>query len=198
MKNQAEIKKVWRFYTLDNYDVEEQWINDMAREGWHLTAVGFCRYIFRRGTPGEYIYKIDMVERNGSDQVRESYFNFLSECGIRIVGDWKDWLFLQKRAADGPFDIKNDSYTKLRNLNKIYSFAIRTLCNLLVLFTLCVVFCLVLIALVSNPSLIEFLDGIVKGMALGALIALSAIWVPMIKRLRRKINILIEELGVSL
>jgi hypothetical protein len=74
-----EIKKVWRFYTIADYEKEENFLNEMARDGWNLTAVGFCRYIFRRGTPGEYIYKLDMVERGDSDQVKESYFNFLTD-----------------------------------------------------------------------------------------------------------------------
>lgn len=69
----------------------------MAKEGWNLTAVGFCHYIFRRGTPGEYIYKLDVVELAALDEVNASYFNFLTECGIRIVGDLNDWLYLQKK-----------------------------------------------------------------------------------------------------
>ena len=46
-----ESKKVWRFYTIADYEKEENFLNEMARDGWNLTAVGFCRYIFRRGTP---------------------------------------------------------------------------------------------------------------------------------------------------
>ncbi|MBQ7297201.1 MAG: DUF2812 domain-containing protein, partial [Alistipes sp.] len=141
MKQMGEIRKVWRFFTIADYEREEQWINEMAREGWNLTAVGFCRYIFRRGTPGEYIYKLDIVERTESDEVRESYFNFLTECNIRIVGEFKDWLFLQRRAADGPFDMKDDTYAKLRTVNKIYSFSVRTLCRLLRIFLMLIFLC---------------------------------------------------------
>ena len=109
-----EIKKLWRFYSIADYEKEEAFLNEMARAGWNLTAVGFCRYIFRRGNEGEYIYKLDMVERTESDEVKESYFNFLTECGIRVVGEFKDWIYLQKRASEGPFDMKNDKYTRLR------------------------------------------------------------------------------------
>ncbi len=73
MKFQGEMKKVWRYYNIAEYEQEEQWINEMAKEGWQLTAIGWCRYIFRRGTPGEYIYKLDVVERTASDEVKESY-----------------------------------------------------------------------------------------------------------------------------
>lgn len=196
MKHTGKMKKVWRFYTIAEYEKEEQWLNEMAKEGWNLTAVGFCRYIFRRGTPGEYIYKLDVVERTASDEVRESYFNFLTECDIRVVGEFKDWLFLQKKAADGPFDMKDDTYAKLRLVNKVYSFAVRTLCRLLVI-NAAVVFIGILGALVAtNPALDDFFRGVTLGCASSAILVLAVVWVPIIRKLRRKVNQLIDEIGV--
>ena len=194
-----EIKKVWRFYTIADYEKEENFLNEMARDGWNLTAVGFCRYIFRRGTPGEYIYKLDMVERGDSDQVKESYFNFLTDCGIRVVGEFKDWIYLQKRAADGPFDMKNDTYAKLRQLNKVYSFSIRTLSGLLRLFAIIIIlFSLLQMIASGNIGLSDFCGGVIQGVGIRAVIALAIIWVPIITKLRRKINRLIDEIGVNL
>ena len=194
-----EIKKVWRFYTIADYEKEENFLNEMARDGWNLTAVGFCRYIFRRGTPGEYIYKLDMVERGDSDQVKESYFNFLTDCGIRVVGEFKDWIYLQKRAADGPFDMKNDTYAKLRQLNKVYSFSIRTLSGLLRLFAIIIIlFSLLQMIASGNIGLSDFCGGVIQGVGISVVIALAIIWVPIITKLRRKINRLIDEIGVNL
>ena len=194
-----EIKKVWRFYTIADYEKEENFLNEMARDGWNLTAVGFCRYIFRRGTPGEYIYKLDMVERGDSDQVKESYFNFLTDCGIRVVGEFKDWIYLQKRAADGPFDMKNDTYAKLRQLNKVYSFSIRTLSGLLRLFAIIIIlFSLLQMIASNNIGLSDFCGGVIQGVGISVVIALAIIWVPIITKLRRKINRLIDEIGVNL
>lgn len=193
---QQETKRVWRFFTVADYEKEEQYINEMAREGWHLTAVGFCRYIFRRGEPGAYIYKLDMVERTSSDEVKESYFNFLTECDIRIVGEFKEWLYLQKSAQTGPFDMKEDTYAKLRHLNKIYSFSIRTVCRLIRLFALMVVVALALLCCSDWVPLNEGLRGFILGVGIGSLLALNLIWVPIITRLRKKINQLIEEIGV--
>lgn len=196
MKFQGEMKKVWRFYNIGEYDKEEQWINEMAKEGWNLTAVGFCRYIFRRGTPGEYIYKLDVVERTASDEVKESYFNFLSECNIRIVGEFKDWLYLQKKSTDGPFDMKDDTYAKLRTVNKVYSFAVRTLCKLLTFFALIVIACSATSSLSSSYAIKNICEGILLGSATSAIIALAIIWVPLLHKLRRKVNKLIDEIGV--
>ena len=194
-----EIKKVWRFYTIADYEKEENFLNEMARDGWNLTAVGFCRYIFRRGTPGEYIYKLDMVERTESDEVKESYFNFLTDCGIRVVGEFKDWIYLQKRAADGPFDTKNDTYAKLRQVNKVYSFSIRTVCNLLRIFAIIIILLSSLQSIASgNVWLYDFCGGIVLGLSISSVIAMALVWVPIITKLRRKVNKLIDEIGVNL
>lgn len=194
-----EIKKVWRFYTIADYEKEEAFLNEMARAGWNLTSVGFCRYIFRRGNEGEYIYKLDMVERTESDEVKESYFNFLTDCGIRIVGDFKDWIYLQKRASDGPFDMKNDTYSKLRQVNKVYSFSLRTLCSLLRIFAIIVLILILLQSLMSNNSRVaEFCDGAILGVGVGSLVALTLIWVPIVGKLRRKVNKLIDDIGVNL
>lgn len=189
-------KRVWRFWTIAEYEQEEQWINEMAREGWALTAVGFCRFIFRRTRPGEFTYKLDMVERTTQDEVKESYFNFLTECGIRIVGEYKDWIYLQKRAADGPFDMKNDTYAKLRKVNKIYSFAIRTICRLLRIFMVLIMLFSMVELFVEDPGIIDFSRGMMAGIGIGSVIALTLIWVPIVKKLRRQVNKLIDEIGV--
>lgn len=196
MKFQGEMKKVWRFYNIAEYEQEEQWINEMAKEGWQLTAIGFCRFIFRRGTPGEYIYKLDVVERTASDEVRESYFNFLTECDIRVVGEFKDWLYLQKKAADGPFDMKDDTYAKLRTVNKVYSFAVRTLCKLLKIFAIIVIICAVGHTLTSNYAIKDLFEGIMIGSSTSAIVVLAILWVRIINTLRRKVNQLIDEIGV--
>lgn len=196
MRQTSEMKKVWRFYTIAEYEQEEQWINEMAKEGWNLTAVGLCRYIFRRGTPGEYIYKLDIVERTASDEVRESYFNFLTECNIRVVGELKDWLFLQKKAAEGPFDMKDDTYAKLRHINKIYSFSVRTFCRLLTTFACIVVGCFVGLLISSNPQLDDFFRGIMLGCASSAIVVLAVVWIRIINKLRRQVNKLIDDIGV--
>ncbi len=196
---EKEIKKLWRFYSVADYEKEEAFLNEMARAGWNLTAVGFCRYIFRRGNEGEYIYKLDMVERTESDEVKESYFNFLTDCGIRVVGEVKDWIYLQKRASDGPFDTKNDTYTKLRQINKVYSFSLRTVCNLLRIFAGVIAVLILLQALMSNNVWVkEVCGGAMLGVGIGSVIALVIIWVPIVNKLRCKMNKLIDDMGVNL
>ena len=47
-------KTVRKLFFLWEYEKEEEWINQMAREGWMLIRTGFRKYVFEKGTPGKY------------------------------------------------------------------------------------------------------------------------------------------------
>ena len=187
-------RTVWRFYTIADYEREERWLNEMAAAGWEFVRTNGFRFRFRKGEPGAYRYKIDLVERNEEDAVREEYFNFLTECGNRVVCDFKDWIYLQRAAADGPFEGTDDAYARLHVMNKAYDFAIRTACRLLRIFTL-----LFALALLGQHSLAngEFFRHFGYGIAIGGLLAMTFIWVPIISKLRRRVNKLIGEVGIK-
>lgn len=189
-----EYRTCWRFYTIADYDREERWLNEMAAAGWNFVRTNGLRFVFRKGTPGEFRYKIDLVERNGDDCVREEYFNFLTDCGSRIVCEYKDWLYLQRAAADGPFEGTDDGYARLRVVNKAYDFAVRMACRLLRVFTFAM-----LLGLVGGSVFPRalFLREFAAGIGVGALVAVSFIWVPVLQKLRRRMNGLIRENGVK-
>lgn len=194
----TEYKKVWNFFFISQVDEEEQWINSMARAGWDFVRVNWCsRYIFKRGIPGQYIYKIDLPENLPHGLGKEEYYNFLTECGIRIVHEKKEWMYLQKRASDGPFNREGDMFAKLKSANKSYSYAIRTLCTLLKI--ICAKLIVVLLAqmVTTNPSVSNFLMGITMGIGIGTTLSVTFIWVPIITSLRKRINSLIDEIGIK-
>lgn len=188
-------RTVWRFYTIADYEREERWLNEMAAAGWEFVRTNGFRFRFRKGEPGSYRYKIDLVERNEDDAVREEYFNFLTECGNRVVCEYKDWIYLQRPAADGPFEGTDDAYARLRVMNKAYDFAIRTVCRLLRIFML--LFALTALLGANLWPNIPFFRDFGTGIAIGALLAMTLIWVPIISKLRRRVNRLIGEVGIK-
>lgn len=194
----TEYKKVWNFFFISQVDEEEQWINSMARAGWDFVRVNWCsRYIFKRGIPGQYIYKIDLPENLPHGLGKEEYYNFLTECGIRIVHEKKEWMYLQKRAADGPFNREGDMFAKLKSANKSYSYAIRTLCTLLKIFSAILIVVLLAQMVTTNPSVSNFLMGVTMGIGIGTILSVTFIWVPIITSLRKRINSLIDEIGIK-
>lgn len=188
-------KKVWNFFTIAQWEEEEQWLNEMARNGYNLIGVKcFVRYIFEQGTPGEYIYKLDLPDNLEHGMDDKAYCNFLAECGIDVVCKQKQWLFLRKKAADGPFNEQGDMFAKLKMTNKAYSYAVRILSRLLRTFAILIFIDIVVMRVIGYS---DILAGIVNGIGIGAIFALTIVWVPLMDSLRKKMNTLVNEIGVK-
>lgn len=188
-------KKVWNFFTIAQWEEEEQWLNEMARNGYNLIGVKcFVRYIFEQGTPGEYIYKLDLPDNLEHGMDGKAYCNFLAECGIDVVCKQKQWLFLRKKAADGPFNEQGDMFAKLKMTNKAYSYAVRILSRLLRTFAILIFVDILVMCLIGYS---DILASIVCGIGIGAIFALTIVWVPLMDSLRKKMNTLINEIGVK-
>jgi len=103
-------------------DKETKWLNEMARQGYALT--GFCAgfFSFDLCRPGEYVYQIDIT--SGMFRVSSDYREFMNETGVEIVCLWGMWVFLRKKASEGPFELYTDvesnieHYTKIRKMFK--------------------------------------------------------------------------------
>lgn len=116
----------WKF-TFDK-DEEEVWLNDYAREGWAMVSfcVGLVTFVPCR--PGEYIYQIDLLPGKGlwADNY-EDYVIFMNEIGVEILQRWGRWVYLRKRAEDGPFEVYTDTASKIalyRRMRKMLAWAL--------------------------------------------------------------------------
>lgn len=45
-----------------DFDKEEEWLNEMSRNGWCLWHANVYIYRFKKCEPGEYIFQIDFDE----------------------------------------------------------------------------------------------------------------------------------------
>ena len=196
MKN-SEVKRVWNWFTIADVEREEKWLNEMSAAGWLLEKWnGNFRYTFRRGERGAWLYKIDMIDDEERGLDGETYINFLNECGIEVAYRYKKWLYLRKRAVDGPFDTANDLYSRLRITNKVYSYSIRVLCYL-------VVACFVIIAIsMLGYNLLEgnmryFFEAISTGAGFGLVLGLTFSFIPAITKIRKEMDRLVREIGVK-
>lgn len=110
MENRKTVRKwswVWDF------EKEENWLNEMAMNGWLLDGVGWCTYHFIRCEPGEYAVRLEMRPYD------EAYVDFMEETGAEYVGRMMMWIYFRKRTADGPFDLFSDIDSRIRHLDRI-------------------------------------------------------------------------------
>ena len=110
MENRKTIRRwVWVW----DFDKEEDWLNEMAANGWVLDGVGFCEYHFVRCEPGEYSVRLEMRPPD------EEYLAFMKETGAEYVGRMVMWIYFRKRTSEGPFDLFSDIDSKIAHLDKI-------------------------------------------------------------------------------
>lgn len=116
----------WKF-TFDK-DEEEVWLNDYARQGWAMASFFVGLVTFVPCEPGEFIYQIDLLPGKGimADNY-EDYVIFMHEVGVEILQRWGRWVYLRKRAEDGPFEVYTDAASKLelyKRMRKMFLWAL--------------------------------------------------------------------------
>ncbi len=108
-----EIKTIYKWFWVWDFDKEELWLNKMANQGWVLDGVSFCRYRFVQCQAEEYIVRLEM---HSYDQ---NYIEFMSETGAEYIGRMVQWIYFRKKISDGEFNIFSDLDSKIAHLNRI-------------------------------------------------------------------------------
>ena len=113
-------KIVHKLFWAWQFEEEEEWLNNMALDGWVLTEVGFCRYVFEPCEKGEYQYKLEYLENSTGSKESLNYINFIEETGAEYVGNYMRWVYFRKKTADGEeFDIYSDPASKKKYFDRI-------------------------------------------------------------------------------
>ena len=123
----TERKKITKWFFVWDFDKEEQWLNEMAMNGWALCSVSFCTYTFERCEPGEYMVRLEM---HGAD---EDYIRFMEETGCEYIGRVFQWIYFRRSSEYGEFDIFSDIDSRISHLNRIAtSLLLIAIANLLI------------------------------------------------------------------
>ena len=191
-----ETKRYFRYFTIADYEREQKWLNAMSRSGWNFVRTNGFVYTFEKGTPGEYIYKIDLPNESMTDVEVDAYYKFMEECGIEVVSSFKFWRYLRKKSTDGPFDSVNNTIAQLTMVNKAYGMATKMLCFFIVIFALIILALNIALAFVSG-NVAEFISGVIHGIASSAFLAMAIIMIPIIQRLRTRVNELIDDIQIK-
>ena len=102
-----------------DYEKEEAWLNEMAAKGFALTDFFFCRYKFSDCEPGEYIYRIELLDNLPSHMESRAYIDFMAENGVEHVASWFRWVYFRRKAGDGQFDIYSDIGSRIKHYQGI-------------------------------------------------------------------------------
>ncbi len=113
----------FRFFVLTDYEIEEDYLRRMHRDGWKLTRVnlpGF--YHFEKCEPEDVIYRIDFRPQEKSE--KETYTQLFEDYGWEYLQDMSDFSYFRKPAADvrneNDAEIFNDNASRLAMLKRIF------------------------------------------------------------------------------
>ena len=185
-------KTVRKVFFLWDYEKEERWLNEMSQKGWQLTWASFRKYRIEKGEPGQYEYKLELLEKKTAATESKSYLEFLKEAGIELVGECRNWIYLRSKTADKAFVSSKPCLDELSHLMKVQQFQ-NSLRNMLMLM---VVFSFVLILALEEFTGIpvaDFFRGFGTGLGLASSV-IALCFVFLMKKQNRKMKEAIKEL----
>lgn len=112
--------KMVRFRLYYDKDIEEDWLQEMSYNGWAFKKFFLGFYTFKPCEAGEYNYQIDMLDNWNGD--KDDYSSFMADTGVEVIGQWWRWVYLRKKAVDGPFEMYTDNLSKINQYTRIKRF----------------------------------------------------------------------------
>ena len=113
------IKVIYKVFWIWNFDKEEQWLNEMSAKGFQLRDVGFCRYTFEQGIPGEYIYRLELLDTFPRRYESRRYIDFVEGTGAEHIASLGKWVYFRKKAGAGGFDLFSDIDSRIKHLRRM-------------------------------------------------------------------------------
>lgn len=112
-------KRERKVFFIWDYEREQAWINEQARQGWNLVRVGFCRYEFEYGEPGEYQYALQALEGTAGSAKQQDYLDFLEDMGVELIARFTYWGYFRRKSQDTPFEMYSDANSHIRHIRRI-------------------------------------------------------------------------------
>jgi hypothetical protein len=110
-------EKTWRIYM--DHEKEEAWLNEMSSKGLAFTDFILGRYTFSDSEPGEYTYRIELLDNPPTNIDSRHYLGFMAENGVEHVASWGRWVYFRKRTEEGPFNIYSDIDSRIQHYRRI-------------------------------------------------------------------------------
>tara|TARA_Y100000588_G_C13704567_1_gene690119 strand:- start:26 stop:568 length:543 start_codon:yes stop_codon:yes gene_type:complete len=110
------------FFTIAQYEKEQEWLRKQHNEGWKLKGVTFpCFYHFRACQPEDVVYQLDY--NNEGRNSKSDYIQMFDDCGWEYITDFVGYSYFRKPVADmcsNSEEIFNDADSKLEMTKRVF------------------------------------------------------------------------------
>lgn len=114
MKTNTKTRWFWAWED----EKEEQWLREMAQEGWHLIKPEvFGRYTFEQGEFQDIVYRLDY---NAGTKDKAEYYQLFEDAGWEFVDEMGGWQYFRKENTDGDtLEIFTDNESKAKKYSRV-------------------------------------------------------------------------------
>jgi len=109
--------KRWKLFL--DFEKEEEWLNQKVADGLAMTHYSFGRYTFEDCTPGEYIYRIELLKKHVTNPENIKYIQFVEDSGAEQIGSYWNWVYFRKKTAEDSFEIYSNLESRIAHYQRI-------------------------------------------------------------------------------
>ena len=163
-----ETKKQFKWFTIYEYEKEQDYLRQMHKEGWKFVRVkGLGTYHFEKSEPRDVVYQLDYNQEGLAH--KEEYLQMFRDCGWEYIQDYAGYSYFRKEVSeDGVADeIFCDEDSKLQMMERVLK---GRMLPLLILFCGCLLPQFVTNLLVTHNYGIAALLGGILGLYVAAFI----------------------------
>jgi hypothetical protein len=112
------MKIIRKFFWVWQFEKEEKWLNDMAKQGKILSSeTKFCKYVFEDCEPGEYEVRMVFIDKPMHEA--DEYIQLLKETGAEKIGKSYGKHYFRRKSSLGEFTLFSDIDSRISYINTL-------------------------------------------------------------------------------
>lgn len=116
-----ETKKQFKWFSITQYEQEQEYLSEMHKKGWKLVKVAFPGwYHFEKCEPEDVVYQLDYNQDGIAN--KEEYTQLFEECGWEYLFDFVGYSYFRKRRDENEMDtaIFCDDASRLDMMSRVF------------------------------------------------------------------------------
>lgn len=117
----SETKTTFKWFTIFQYEEEQEYLRQMHKAGWKLNKVSFPGfYHFTECTPEDVVYQLDYNQEGVANKTE--YVQMFSDCGWEYILDFAGYSYFRKPVSkmQGQEEIFCDDESRLDMMKRVY------------------------------------------------------------------------------
>lgn len=115
-----EHKTILRFFTIADYEEEEQWLRSQHQQGWKLLKITFPGfYVFEQCPPEDTVYRLDYKNKTPDSNYHQLYQDY----GWEYCQTFMGWLYFRKPVTTpvdpSEYEIFSDNESRIEMIEHI-------------------------------------------------------------------------------